>query len=343
MSEFILHSDIKQELVAQKEKLKLGVPTVVKIGGSVGAQQANILGNIAFLHQEVGIPLVIVHGGGPEIDVALKDQGINPQKVDGLRVTDEDTLGVVVSTLNGINHKLTDSLQNLGVNALGFAADSGLLEAVIENPKLGFVGNISSVNSTCLTAHLSEGVIPVITPLGTMQENNGQFLNINGDTAAGAIAKSLGANLLLVTDVPGVMDSNGTVIPSVNKDSYQQMIAEGTITFGMIPKLEAGFQVADLSCKVVICQAEDLLHFFTDNPKGTFITELSEKEIKATQKKKAFNEMSQQVDTYKAEGRLVPEWVFQNHWILDYWLSVNVSGWESKYGFLTKKGNERFL
>ncbi len=279
MSEHLASTDIKQELLAQKEQPKMGVTTVVKIGGSVAAASGSLLDNIAFLHTEVGIPVVIVHGGGPEIDAALNEHGINPQKVDGLRVTDRDTLEVVVPTLNGINHQLTAFLQGLGAKALGFTAESGLLQAVVENSKLGFVGSVSSVNAGCLKTHLAEGVIPIITPLANAQENNEQFFNINGDTAAGAIAISLGANLVLVTDVPGVMDKNGLVVSHMSKDLYQQMAAEGSITSGMIPKLEAGFQVAESGNKVTICQAGDFLHFFTDKPRGTLISELSEREI----------------------------------------------------------------
>lgn len=337
MSEYLSHIDIKEELIAQKELLKGAGPTVVKIGGSVAAASDSLLDNIAFLHKEVSIPVVIIHGGGPEIDAALKEQGINPQKIDGLRVTDSDTLGVVVSTLNGINHQLTVSLQELGIKALGFTADSGLLQANVENPNLGFVGNVTSVKAGCLKTHLAEGVVPVITPVASMEENNGQFLNINGDTAAGAIALSLGANLVLVTDVPGVMDKNGTVISHMTKDSYQQMIAEGIVTSGMIPKLEAGFLAADSVCKVAICQTGDLLHFFTNNPKGTVISELSDREIKTIQKKKQFEIISQQVNALEADGGMVPESLFQKHWILDYWLAVNCLGWKSRYGFPTKK------
>lgn len=337
MSEYLVPTDIKQELLAQKEQLKMGVPTVVKIGGSVAAASDGLLDNIAFLHKEVGIPVVIVHGGGPEIDTALKEHGIYPQKIDGLRVTDSDTLGIVVSTLNGINHQLTASLQELGAKALGFTADSGLLQAVVENPKLGFVGNVSYLNTDCLKNHLAQGVIPVITPVAIMQENNGQFLNINGDTAAGSIAASLGASLVLVTDVPGVMDKSGLVVSHMTKDLYHQMIAEGSVTSGMTPKLEAGFQVAESGNKVTICQSGDLLHFFTNNSKGTVISELSEREIKTIQKKKQFEVISQQVNALEADGRMVPESLFQKHWILDYWLAVNCPGWKSRYGFPTKK------
>lgn len=271
MSEYLSQPNIKEELIDHKELLKGVVPTVVKIGGSVAVERVSTLSNIAFLHKQIGIPLVIVHGGGAEIDSVLIEQGIKSQRVDGLRVTDGETLRVVISVLNGINHQLVTVLQDLGVKATGFTADSGLLQAVIEDPRLGFVGKVSSVNSDGLKACLEEGVIPVITPIATMQ-GSVQFLNINGDTAAGAIAASLGANLILVTDVPGVKDGNGIVIPQINNDLYKQMLANGIITFGMLPKLEAGFHAADLAVKVSICQAGDLLHFFTDKPRGTLIS-----------------------------------------------------------------------
>lgn len=277
MNEHLSQTGIREELIAQKEMLSGGVPTVVKIGGSVASERATTLNSIAFLHQQIGIPFVIVHGGGAEIDVALKEKGINPQRVNGLRVTDNDTLEVVVSVLNGINHQLTGVLQELGVHTLGFTADSGLLQAVIEDPRLGFVGKVSSVNSDGLKACIKEGVIPVITPIATIQGNVEQFLNINGDTAAGAIAVSLSANLVLVTDVPGVMDSNKSVVTQMNRELYKKMLAEGDIIAGMLPKLEAGFHALGSASKVTICSPEDILYFFTDNPKGTLLSEKNER------------------------------------------------------------------
>lgn len=272
MNEYLAQADLKQELIAQQETLKVGLPTVVKFGGSVVAERASTLDDVAFLHKQVGISLVIVHGGGPEIDATLKQKDISPQRVYGLRITDSDTLGVVVSVLNRINHQLVTVLQELGVQAVGFNADSGLLKAVVKDPRLGFVGAVSSVNTEDLKNHINLGVLPVITPIATMQDNTEQFLNINGDTAAGAIAASLSGNLILVTDVPGVMDKSKSVVRHINNDLYKQMLAEGSITSGMIPKIKAGIHAVTAGGKVNICQSPDLLYFFTEQPKGTLIS-----------------------------------------------------------------------
>ena len=270
MNEHISQSDIKQELLARKEVLLSGVPTVIKIGGSIAVEADTTLRDIAFLHREIGIPLVIVHGGSPEINKALEAKGVKTQKVDGLRVTDSETLKVVVDVLNGINAQMVESLQNLGVNSVGYDSKSGFLEGVIGDPRLGYVGAVSFVDRESLRSHNAQGIVPVIAPIALMQGKPAQFLNINGDTAAGAIAASLRSHLVLATDVSGVL-VNGITLPQVNSEQYRQMYEEGIVTSGMIPKLQAGLQAVHSSGKAIICQGRDLLYAFGENPRGTVI------------------------------------------------------------------------
>jgi len=253
------------------EYLLAEVPTVIKIGGSIGAQRSGTLNDIAFLHQQLGFPLVVVHGGGPEIDAALKEKNIEPQKIDGQRVTDSKTLSVVVSVLNGINQQIVTVLQEQGDLVSPYIFDSGLLQGKIRDPRLGFVGSISEVRSHILILDMERRSLPVVTPIAAMEGNQGQALNINGDIAAGAIAASLGANLILVTDVCGVMDRDGKLVKQMSKELYQQMLQEGDITAGMLPKLEAAFMATNSQAVVAICAASDLLSFFVSKPKGTMV------------------------------------------------------------------------
>lgn len=274
MNEYRTPLDIKTELSARTEELRSLPPTVVKIGGSIVAERETTLRDVAFLSQ-LGIPLVIVHGGGPEIDEVLKTRNIPTERVDGLRVTDAVTLDVVVSVLNGINAQVTHALQELGVPTIGYTAETRLLQADIEDKRLGFVGSVSSVPATGirnLFIDISQGIIPVISPVGIMQDHADQYLNINGDTASAAITAALGGNLILVTNVEGVLDQNGLLIPEVNQAQYQIMRDAKVIDGGMIPKLQAGIKATSGGGKAIICHGNNLLYAFSQNPRGTIIT-----------------------------------------------------------------------
>ncbi len=271
MSEYLSYPDIKQELLARKEVLQRGSPTVIKIGGSIAAEADTTLRDVAFLHREIGTPLVIVHGGGPEIDRALREGGVETRRIEGLRVTDSKTLAVVVSVLDSINAQMIGALQNFGVNAIGYDSQSGLLQAVVEDPRLGFVGSASMVDAERLRSHVDQGIVPVITPIAIMQGNSTQFININGDTTAGAIAASLGSHLILATDVPGVKDANDLIMSDIDSDQYSQMYAAGIITSGMIPKIQAGLQAASAGGRAIICRGQDLLYAFGEKPRGTYV------------------------------------------------------------------------
>lgn len=222
-----------------------GPPLVVKIGGSTLGRHDTSLKDLVALQKE-GREVVVVHGGGPVISQWMQRQGIPPRFVNGLRVTDAASLDIVVAVLTGlVNKELVGMLHNLGGRALGLSGlDAGLLEARVANPELGFVGEITRVNPEPLRAVLDGGYMPLLAPLA-MQEADGSDhaggpLNINGDTVAGELAYALGAErLIFLTDVPGLMDGNGRVLPRLDRRRANLLLGSDVVRGGMIPKLAA--------------------------------------------------------------------------------------------------------
>ena len=222
-----------------------GPPVVVKIGGSTLGSLDTSLKDLVTLQQE-GTAVVVVHGGGTVISEWMQRQGIPPRFVRGLRVTDADSLQIVVAVLTGlINKELVSGLHSLGGKAIGISGiDGGLLEARIADPELGYVGEIQQVNRAALQVILDGGYIPMVAPLAIHchdgSEHSGGPLNINGDTVAGELAYSLGARrLIFLTDVEGIMDGNGRVIQRLDRRTGNLLSNSGVIQGGMIPKLEA--------------------------------------------------------------------------------------------------------
>ena len=224
---------------------------VVKIGGStLGAHDSSLADIVAMQHQ--GMRPVVVHGGGSAITQWMAKLGIRAEFVDGLRVTDAASLEVVAAVLAGlINKQLVALLLGLKGKAVGFSgADGALLQGSIERPNLGFVaGNTLEVDPGPVHALLERAYIPVIAPLAVQQSADGsegcQLLNVNADTAAGAIAVALGAShLVFLTDVDGVLDSSGRLIPRVSSHQADGLIGSGIVKEGMIPKLEASLYAA---------------------------------------------------------------------------------------------------
>lgn len=200
--------------------------------------------NILQLHQLGEWKPIIVHGGGPMITTLLTKLGIQTQFVNGLRVTTNEVLDVVEMVLSGsINKQLVGKLHKLGGKAVGLSGvDAGLLQAQpTENADvLGYVGDVSAVNDTLLMNLLTEGYIPVISPLAI--DEQGQRYNINGDMAAAAIAKSLQAKLCFISDIPGVYVEEGDeriVLHRLSHTQVEEMIRDQKITGGMIPKVKA--------------------------------------------------------------------------------------------------------
>ena len=226
-------------------------PIVVKIGGSTLGNNDTSLTDLAALQQQ-GRDVVVVHGGGPVITQWMQRQGIAPRFVNGLRVTDSDSLDIVVAVLTGlVNKELVGIMHGLGANVLGLSGiDAGILRARIANPDLGYVGEITQVNAAPINAVLAGGYMPMLAPLA-MQEQDGSDhaggpLNINGDTVAGELAHALGADhLIFLTDVPGVMDGNGRVMARLDRRRSNLLLNSDIVRGGMIPKLEACVRALD--------------------------------------------------------------------------------------------------
>lgn len=222
-----------------------GLPIVVKIGGSTLGSHDTSLKDLVTLQRE-GVDVVVVHGGGNVISQWMQRQGIPPRFVNGLRVTDAPSLEIVVAVLTGlINKELVSLLHHLGGRAIGISGiDGGLLEAHIANPDLGYVGEISRVNSAPLRAILDSGYIPIVAPLGMDCQDGSEHasgpLNINGDTVAGELAYALEAQrLIFLTDVEGIMDGSGRVIRRLDRRRANILFKSGVVRGGMIPKLSA--------------------------------------------------------------------------------------------------------
>ena len=221
---------------------------VVKYGGNamINEELKNaVMGDLVLLNT-VGIKVVLVHGGGPEISSMLGKIGKKSEFVNGLRVTDAETADIVLQILAGkINKTLVNHLQNSGGKAVGLSGmDGHLIEAEIKDPALGFVGEITDINIEPVTDLLDKGYIPVISTVGCDKEGN--VYNINADTAAARIASALGAEaLFLMTDIVGLLrdkDDESTLISSVCVSEAPQLMREGVISGGMIPKVECSVE-----------------------------------------------------------------------------------------------------
>ncbi len=218
---------------------------VIKYGGNAMINEelkAAVMGDMVLLSL-IGIKVVLVHGGGPEITEMLGKIGKESKFYNGLRVTDEESAKIVQMVLAGkINKNLVNLLQNIGGKAIGLSGmDGGLIEAKpIDFENLGYVGEITNVNTQPILDVLEKGYIPVVSTVGCDKEGN--VYNINADTAAAAIAGSLGAeSLISMTDICGILrdkDDDSTLIPVINVSEAPQLMREGIISGGMIPKIE---------------------------------------------------------------------------------------------------------
>lgn len=220
-----------------------GKTVVVKYGGASmedGALHASFAGDVTLLAM-VGIKPVIVHGGGPQISAAMEKEGIVPQWVEGLRVTDRETVRVVQRVLAGeINPDIVRLLNRHGCPAVGLTGlDAGLFSAVAKDPRLGFVGEVSAVNVGLISDLVEDGLVPVIAPLG--RGDDGEVYNLNADTAAGALARSLQAQkLVYLTDVEGVRrqpDDPQSVISRMSIPELEELAQSDAAGGGMRPKL----------------------------------------------------------------------------------------------------------
>ncbi|WP_372884359.1 acetylglutamate kinase [Shimia sp.] len=256
-----------------------GAIVVIKLGGhAMGSDEAmEEFARDVVLMQMVGIHPVVVHGGGPMINAMLDKLAIKSEFVNGKRVTDEATVEVVEMVLSGrVNKRIVQALNSQGGKAVGLSGkDASLMICDQTNPDLGFVGTPAEMNPEVLHDLFAKNTIPVIAPLGAGR--NGETFNINGDTAAGAIAAALKADrLLLLTDVAGVKDASGDVMTELKARQIRDLTAEGVIAGGMIPKTETALNAIEGGVRAVVIldgRAPNacLLELFTEHGAGSLI------------------------------------------------------------------------
>ncbi len=220
----------------------------VKIGGSTLGSHDTTIDDLVALQRD-GFAPIVIHGGGKTITDWLGKHGVTTRFVRGLRVTDPESLKGAVAVLAGlVNKELVAQINSCGGKAVGFCgADGRLIEARVKDPELGLVGDIVGFNLDLIKAVTSAGYMPVIAPVGLEEAHNpstgrttGNLLNINADSVAGDIAAALGGNrLVFLTDVEGILDKSGSLVPSLDEAGAQELIAAGVISGGMLPKVEA--------------------------------------------------------------------------------------------------------
>ncbi len=218
---------------------------VVKIGGATLGSHDTTIEDIVELQRQ-GKSLVVVHGGGKVITDWLGKRGIPTRFINGERVTDEATLEVVISVLVGVvNKEIVADINALGGMAAGISgADGALIQGRIKDKELGYVGTVAKVNPTPLEELLKSGYIPVVAPVSLQAtdkpEEAPQVLNINADAVAGEIAAAIGAErLIFLTDVAGVCDQSGNLLPRLSPDEAEALVTSGVASAGMIPKIKA--------------------------------------------------------------------------------------------------------
>lgn len=260
-----------------------GKVLVVKYGGNAminGELKDSVMRDIVLLNL-IGVKVVLVHGGGPEISEMLTKVGKETLFVDGLRVTDEETAQIVLMVLSGkINKGLVGLIEQKGGKAIGLSGvDGSMIEAEKKDERLGFVGNITNVNTKIIEDSLEKGYIPIISTVGC--DKQGNIYNINADTAAAKIAGALGAeSLISMTDISGIMrDKNdpSTLISALNIAEAKQLIADGVIKDGMIPKAQCCMDAINWGVKKVFIidgrvPHSILIETLTDEGMGTMFT-----------------------------------------------------------------------
>ena len=215
-------------------------PIVVKIGGSTLGAHDTSLADCASLHAQ-GEAIVVVHGGGATVSSWLERLQVPSEFVDGLRKTTEASREVVVAVLAGlVNKQLVQQLSALGVRAVGLSGvDGATLRSAMNSRGLGFVGETPVCDPSTLRALLAEGALPVVAPIG-LSTDAGDLININADTAAGAISEALHArHLIFLTDVAGILDEGESVLPALDGAQADGLRESGTLSGGMLPKVEA--------------------------------------------------------------------------------------------------------
>ena len=259
-----------------------GKIVVVKYGGNAMINEQlkqQVMEDIVLLWL-IGVKIVLVHGGGPEINDLMDRLGKRPEFVDGLRVTDKETVDIVQMVLAGkVNKTLVNLLETKGGRAMGISGmDGRLIEATCKDPRLGYVGKITNVNIAPVNDLLEKGYIPVISTIGCDSEGNAY--NINGDTAAAYVAGALGAErLIMMTDIAGLLrdkDDPSTLIPELSVSEARELYGKGIISGGMIPKVDCCIGAIEKGVKNVIIMDgrvphSILMELLTDEGAGTMV------------------------------------------------------------------------
>ena len=264
-------------------KKHTGKIVVIKYGGNAMINEQlkqQVMEDIVLLWL-IGVKVVLVHGGGPEINDLMDRLGKKPEFVDGLRVTDKETVDIVQMVLAGkVNKTLVNLLEMKGGKAMGISGmDGRLIEAEIKDERLGYVGRVTKVHITPVLDLLEKGYIPVISTIGC--DKQGNAYNINGDTAAAFVAGALGAQrLIMMTDIDGILrdkDDASTIIPHLTINEIQELKSEGVISGGMIPKVDCCIEAIHKGVKDVVIMDgrvphSILMELLTDEGAGTMVS-----------------------------------------------------------------------
>ena len=259
-----------------------GKTVVIKYGGNAMINEdlkQQVMEDICLLWL-IGVKVVLIHGGGPEISETMKKFGKKSEFVNGLRVTDKETVDIVQMVLAGkVNKTLVNLLQMKGGHAVGLSGiDGGILEATMKDEALGYVGEITKIRTRPITDLLEKNYIPVVSTIAS--DRLGNTFNINGDTAAASIAGALGAErLIMMTDIAGILrdkDDPSTLIPSVTVSEAKQLFEEGVISGGMIPKVDCCIEAIEKGVRHVVIMDgrvphSILMELLTDEGAGTMV------------------------------------------------------------------------
>ena len=259
-----------------------GKTVVIKYGGNAMINEElkqQVMEDIALLWL-IGVKVVLVHGGGPEISQTMKRLGKEAVFIDGLRVTDKETVDIVQMVLSGkINKTLVNLIQMKGGHAVGLSGiDGGILEAKVKDERLGFVGEITKVRPQPIQDLLEKNYIPVVSTVAS--DRLGNTYNINGDTAAAYLAGALGAErLIMMTDIAGILmdkDDPSTLIPSITVSEAKQLYDNGIISGGMIPKVDCCIEALEHGVNNVVIMDGRIPHsilmeLLTDEGAGTMV------------------------------------------------------------------------
>ena len=285
MESFFSNAERAQVLTEALPHIKryTGKTVVVKYGGNAMINESikqQVMEDIVLLWL-IGVKIVLVHGGGPEINEIMQKLGKKPEFVDGLRVTDKETVDIVQMVLAGkVNKTLVNLLESKGGKAMGISGmDGRLIEAKMKNEKLGYVGEITKIHISPVRDLLEKGYIPVISTVGC--DKQGNTYNINGDTAAAHIAGALNAErLIMMTDIAGLLrdkDDPTTLIPTVTISEATELQSAGVISGGMIPKIDCCIEAINKGVQNVIIMDgrvphSILMELLTDEGAGTMVT-----------------------------------------------------------------------